>query len=248
MRTVPFFKSPDEIDKMTHVTTYFDENGSRHEITEIKTNNRTFRQHVRRDPAVNTRWTLEHFLKDEDDLCAWMALPHSNDVGIPDYREILGTEQALGDTGLVMLDIADALCILAGMFSMEDYTITAMMHEELFSEALSIMQRTILEKVKRISKDLPGRLWRICGPEYATPPYLPPRLYEKYVVPFDTQLVEAIQQNGGYARIHQHGNTRAVLNYTLQTGCTAIDPIEPTPQGDITLKEVRQLCGDILNS
>lgn len=246
MRTVPFLREANAIDRLTRVTSYYDENGSRHTVTEITAGDRVLRQHTRRDPAVNTLWTLEHFLKDDDDLQAWLDLPHSDDIGTPDYRAVLQTEQALGDTGIVMLDTGDALCEVASLFSMEDYTITAMMSPELFTQALELIQRTVLAKIQRVAQDLPGRLWRIYGPEYATPPYLPPRLYHDYVVRFDSALVEAIQALGGFARIHQHGNLRDVLAYAVETGCTAIDPIEPTPQGDVTLAEVREKYGDQL--
>ena len=36
---------------------------------------------------------------------------------------------------------------------------------------------------------------------------------------------------------------KAVLDLILKTGCTAVDPIEPAPQGDVTLAEVREKTG-----
>lgn len=245
MRYVHFSRKASALDALTRTTVYYDKNGSRHEVTELQAADRVLCQHTRRDPDVNTVWTLEHLLKDEDDLQAWIDLPHEDgtDLGTPDYREILQTEQELGDTGIVMIDTGDALCELASLFSMEDYTITAMMHRELFLQALEILHRPLLAKTRRIAQDLPGRLWRIYGPEYATPPYLPPELYNAYVVRYDSELVQAIQAEGGFARLHQHGNLRAVLAMAEQTGCCAIDPVEPPPQGDMTLAEVRQACG-----
>ncbi|MCL1824187.1 MAG: hypothetical protein FWG44_08295, partial [Oscillospiraceae bacterium] len=44
--------------------------------------------------------------------------------------------------------------------------------------------------------------------------------------------------------IHSHGNLRNILDTIADTGCDALDPIEPPHQGDITLAEVRERYGD----
>lgn len=243
MRPVRFHREQNAIDRLTNTKTYYDDNGSRHSITEIKAGDRVLRQHTRRDPDVNTVWITEHLIKDEDDLRAWINLPHDGNVGIPDCQAVLDTEKALGDTGIVLIDTSDALCEIAALMSMEDYTIMAMTEPELFEQALDIAQVTIRKKVEILSKELPGRLWRIYGPEYATPPYLPPALYERYVVNYDRPLTKLIKKTGGYPRLHEHGRMKDVLDLILKTGCTGIDPIEPAPQGDVTLAEVREKIG-----
>ncbi|HNX14420.1 MAG TPA: uroporphyrinogen decarboxylase family protein [Oscillospiraceae bacterium] len=243
MRTVAFHHEPNAVDQLTSTKIYYDENGSRHNITEIKAGDRVLRQHTRRDKDINTVWALEHFVKDEDDLRAWIDLPHDGNVGIPDCRPVLEAEKVLGDTGIALIDSSDALCEIAALMSMEDYTVIAMTAPELFEQALNIAQVLIEKKVEILSKELPGRLWRIYGPEYATPPYLPPALYERYVVNYDRPLTKLIKSTGGFPRLHEHGRMKAVLDLILKTGCTAVDPIEPAPQGDVTLAEVREKTG-----
>ena len=89
----------------------------------------------------------------------------------------------------------------------------------------------------------PGHLWRIYGAEFATEPYLPPRLFEEYVVRYTGPMVATIQKHGGYARLHCHGRIASALPYIREMGPTAIDPIEPPPQGDVQLAEVRREYG-----
>ena len=156
---------------------------------------------------------------------------------------LLEVEEQLGESGIVMLDTADPLCVAAELFSMADYTVIAMTEPALFHELLAKHARCIQPAVEGLSQQCPGRLWRICGPEYATEPYLPPRLFEEYVVRYTGPIVKAIQAHGGYARIHCHGRLRGVLDHIAAMGPDAIDPIEPPPQGDITLAEVRQNYG-----
>ncbi|MHB1318486.1 MAG: hypothetical protein ACYCYF_07715 [Anaerolineae bacterium] len=56
-------------------------------------------------------------------------------------------------------------------------------------------------------------------------------------------LIAAIQHHGGYARLHCHGRIGAVLDAIAEMGPDALDPIEPPPQGDVSLGDVRKRYG-----
>jgi uroporphyrinogen-III decarboxylase len=56
-------------------------------------------------------------------------------------------------------------------------------------------------------------------------------------------MVKAIQAHGGFARIHSHGRLQGILDLIAGMGADALDPIEPPPQGDIELREVRERYG-----
>lgn len=56
-------------------------------------------------------------------------------------------------------------------------------------------------------------------------------------------MIRAIQQHGGFARIHSHGHLKAILDDIVSTGCVGLDPIEPPPQGDVELRYVREKYG-----
>lgn len=239
---IPFVHPPTELEQRTKTTLWYDENGSRHEETEIQLEGCVLHAHTRRDMDIDTVWVLEHLIKDQDELEAWLALPE-NEIGIPDYRGALEAERALGDDGIIMIETGDAVCALAGLLGMENFMIFAMTETELFERALHRLQRELVAKTRRIATDLPGRLWRIYGPEYACAPYLPPDLYRKYVTAYDKELVDIIHSTNGFARLHQHGRQKDVLPYTLETGCDGIDPVEPIPHGDISLLDVRKSYG-----
>ncbi len=242
MCNIPFVHAPSALDKRTRITRYYDAAGSRHEETEILLDTCTLHTHTRRDLDVDTVWTLEDLIKDEAELEAWIRLPEE-EIGIPDCRQALQTEKILGDTGIIMLETGDAICELASLLGMENFMIFAMTETDLFERALNKIQRKLVRQVELIAGMLPGRLWRIYGPEYVCAPYLPPALYEKYVLGYDRELVALIHKYNGYARMHQHGRQRDILDYTAATGCDGIDPIEPAPHGDISLLEVRERYG-----
>ncbi len=220
------------------------EDGSSYEVHTVNAGSRILTSKTRRDPDVNTVWTIEHLLKNVGDLEAWLGLPDEDfDFSNPDISGFIKAENDLGDTGIVMVDSADPLCCVAQLFSMEEYTIMALTENSLFHRALEKTAKSLYARTEAVAKALPGRLWRICGPEYATPPYLPPALFNEYVVKYVKPMVDMIQRHGGYARVHCHGNIRHVLDLIVETGCVAIDPIEPPPQGDVELGYVREKYG-----
>jgi uroporphyrinogen-III decarboxylase len=192
---------------------------------------------------VNTVWTLEHLLKDTDDLAAYVQLPDEVFADEPDVTAVREEDRRLGDRGMAMIDTADPLCLAAGLFAMEDYTVIALTEPALFHRLLEKLSRYLLAWTQKVAAALPGYLWRICGPEYAMPPFLPPRLFEEYVVRYTGPMVTAIGHHGGFARLHSHGNIRRALPQIVAMGCAATDPIEPPPRGDITLGEVRREYG-----
>jgi uroporphyrinogen-III decarboxylase len=164
----------------------------------------------------------------------------------PDCSGVLAAEQALGDRGIVMIDTPDPLCIAAGLFEMGEFTVIACQHEALFHRLLEYFAVALLPQTEAVARALPGRLWRIYGPEYASAPYLHPHQFKDYVVGYDTEMVQAIQKYGGFARLHSHGRLRNILEQIVSTGCSGLDPIEPPPQGDVELWEVREKYGQQL--
>ena len=236
--------SHDPFAELTTTETWRDADGARFTRTTIRTAGRTLTSLTRRDPAINTTWTVEHLLKNEDDLRAWLSVPEVEPRFITDPASTIALEARVGDGGIVVQDNADAVCRLASMFDMATWTILALTEQDLIMQALERLHRIALARQVAGCAALPGRLWRICGPEYASEPYLPPSLFRKYVTKFNAELVDVIHRSNGWARIHSHGNLRNILDAIADTGCDALDPIEPPHQGDITLAEVRERYGD----
>ena len=236
--------TPDPLDELTTSESWHDEQGRLFTRRKVRAGKRLLTELRRRDPEVNTVWTVEHLLKDVEDLKAFLEIPHVSDsAGDPDTCGVLEAEQALGESGIVMIDTSDALCEAAQLFPMAEYTVIALSEPKLFHRLLERCAAGLQARTEAVARALPGRLWRIYGPEYASPPYLPPRLFREYVVRYDRPMVESIQRWGGYARIHSHGRLRQILDEIVSTGCVGLDPIEPPPQGDVSLGYVRQRYG-----
>lgn len=212
-------------------------------ITEVRIPGRTLRQVVKRARDIDTVWTVEHLLKNAEDVEAYLTIPDVVFTERIDIRPLVAQEAVIGERGIVMVDTEDPLCAAASLMSMEDYTVLAFSDPALFHRLLEKMARRILPRTSEVSRLFPGRLWRIYGPEYASEPYLPPRLFNEYVVRYVEPMIKEIHRHGGYARVHCHGRVRNILDMVAGMGADGLDPIEPPPHGDMSLREVRERHG-----
>jgi hypothetical protein len=248
MRSVSFNNEVNPIDFCTSKEVW-NKNDSIYTRISIKTRNNILTATTRRDPDVNTVWQIEHLLKNLDDLKSWIEIRQSYEYNQSFSIEnvvcspVLDAELALGDSGIVMLDTADPICIAASMFDLGTFTIIATTEKAWFHQLLDILAEDLWKKTEIVSQALPGRLWRIYGPEYASPPYLNPLLFHEYVVAYDIPMIQAIHKNHGFARIHCHGRIQAILDEIFKMDPDGLDPIEPPPQGDVALKDVRKRYG-----
>ena len=218
------------------------EGNSRFCRTEIRAGKRILSSLTRRDKDTQTVWTLEHPLKNSEDVEAYLQLPEPT-IGQVDVSNVFAEEEELGDTGIVSIEFGDPICSAASLFSMEDYTVIAMTRPDLFHRLLERFARYLFPKCEQLAKACPGRLWRTCGSEYASEPYLPPRLYDEYVVRYTGEIVRIIQKYGGFARIHSHGRLRGIIPYIAGMNPDGLDPLEPPPQGDMELWEIKEAIG-----
>jgi len=219
------------------------EGGTRYARTTLRADGRTLTALTRRNPEIDTVWQVEHLLKGLDDLKAFLTLPDEAFEFDPDPGPLLEAERGVGDRGIVMVDTEDPLCAAAQLFHMEDYAVLAWSEPDWFRRLIEKLAPAIHERTRRVAEAFPGRLWRIYGPEYAAEPFLKPRQFEEYVVRYTKPMVDAIRKTGGYARIHCHGRLRAILPLIRGMGADGIDPVEPPPQGDVALADVRREYG-----
>ncbi len=224
-------------------TETFLKDGSRFTRTTLSIAGRALTSLTRRDPDVATIWTVEHLLKSAANVEAYLQLPDEAFAYEVDIGNLETAEARLGDAGIVMVDVADPLCHAAGLFSLADYTVLALTAPRLFHRLLEKHAKHVYPMVETVARSFPGHLWRVVGSEYASEPFLPPRLYAAYALRYTRPIVETIQRHGGFARIHSHGRLRAILPHIASMQPAGLDPIEPPPQGDMTLAEVRQQVG-----
>lgn len=211
--------------------------------TTLKVAGRTMTSLIRRDPDVYTVWTIEHLLKDIDDLEAYLQLPDDVFAYDVDASNLFIEDEKLGDKGVIMVSTGDPICFAASLFSMEDYLILALTENDLFHALLDKVSQHIYTITESTARKFPNHLWSIYGPEYATEPYLPPKLFDEYVVRYTKPMLDIIKRYGGFTRIHCHGRIKNILPHIIEMGAMGLDPIEPPPQGDVDLAYIRKEYG-----
>ena len=233
---------PEIRDQFIKTETYL-ENGARFIKTTVTVGGRVLTSLSKKNPEVDTVWVLEHLLKSDEDAKVYLQLPHEVFAGTVCANSFIQDDQELEERGIVMVDVADPLCAVASLFSMEDFTVIAYTEQELFHQLLEQASRHTYSVVQQVAEGFPGHLWRIFGPEYAAEPFLPKELFDAYVVRYTGPMVQMIQRHEGFVRLHCHGRIRNILPYMQQMNVDAIDPIEPPPQGNVELGEVRRQYG-----
>ena len=193
---------------------------------------------TRETDGVHTVWPTEPWCKSPEDVDLALSIPY-----VPltfDFSDFARISQEVGRGGIVMATVPDALLLTADLMEFSEFTIWAQTETEHFAQALAEMHRRNMQNLRRMLDAGVVDLYRIVGPEYATPPMLPPSFFERFVVPHVSEMVNLIHAYGSRTRVHCHGRIGQVLDLILATGADALDPCEGPPQGDIELGEIKR--------
>jgi hypothetical protein len=231
-----------QVDRETLTQATWEEKASTYTKTTIKTSKGTVHSISRQDPNVHTSWTVKHFCENEEDARKILSLPFK--PWQPPIGSFYELEGKLGDAGIPMGDLADALCLTVDLFGLSRFLSLYMKRRRLIFELMDFFQERICGYLNHLLRQGAVTLYRICGPEYAVPPYLNPKEFDRLVTAYDIELVELLHRHRGLARLHSHGKVGKVLASFKAMGVDAVDPLEPPPDGDIELDEARKLLGD----
>lgn len=191
---------------------------------------------------VHTVWQTEHWCKSIQDVDKALSVPYEPvEYDVSDYERI---KAEVGDNGMIMASLSDPLWMAADLMEFGEYTVWAMIETEHFAGTVSAMHERCMANLRIMLDVNVVDLYRICGPEYATPPYLPPEFFERFVVPYVSEMVDLIHSKGAKARLHCHGRIGEVLDMIIDTGSDGLDPCEAPPDGDIKLCEVKRRVGN----
>jgi hypothetical protein len=189
---------------------------------------------------VYTTWQVEHWCKSTADVDKALSVPY--EPARYDASDLPRVQAELGEQGLVMASVGDPAYLAAELMSFQEYMMWAFEETDHFARTVAVIAGRVMENLRRQLDCCVLDLYRIVGPEYFTPPYLPPAMFRRFVVPHVTEMTRIIHARGGKVRLHCHGKMAQVLDMILETGCDGIDPCEPPPDGDIELDEVKRRC------
>jgi hypothetical protein len=188
-------------------------------------------------PAGQPGYYVKSLIESDDDLQRYLSLP--NEPAQVDLSHAKEVYERLGNGGVVHLGYADPMYAVAQLFDFEDFCIRTVQQRSLIVDMIEREYERIRVELARMLEQVQGYDFMFCtaGPEVATPPMLSPDTFAALVMPYEKALVRMIHEAGQTSAIHCHGRVRRVLDHFIGIGIDALEPMEPPPQGDISLAE-----------
>jgi hypothetical protein len=197
--------------------------------------------HYTENDGVHTIWRHDLLIKSDDDIDRFLAAPFAPRP--PDVAAFEQARTALGDRGLMEIEVPSPLCIVVENMSYEDFMVRTVFLPEKIEALLARAEELVLGWLEGLLRAGFGPVFRIFGPEYVAPPVMSLKHFKKYATGYDRPLVELIHRYGGFVRYHCHGPVRRILDDFLALGVDMTDPCEAPPNGDITLRELANIVG-----
>jgi uroporphyrinogen-III decarboxylase len=105
--------------------------------------------------------------------------------------------------------------------------------------------RRLAEGVKRIALGQVEKgidALKISSP-YAGSGFISPQLYRRFVLPFESRIVDAVKSQGVPVYLHTCGAISDRLEMMIESGISGLECLDPPPLGDVSLKDAKARIG-----
>lgn len=207
-------------------------------LTTIHTPKGDLTQRVRRTAVTSA--TVKFFFETLDDVEKFLSIPYTPPaVNAGPFHAL---KARAGEEALVMVGVANAICLPASWFSPEGFCLAWADAPDLVKRLTAVAAGRMNAHVERLC-EAGVDAFRIVGGEYASV-QLGPKGFDALVTPFDTELVAMMHRYDAIAYYHNHGPVTQFLERLAGLGIDALDPLEAPPWGDCDLAEARRRIGD----
>ncbi len=193
-------------------------------------------------PGTSASAEIKRYISSREDIDRFLSLPY--EPVNPDVSSFFSVSEELGDRGVVTMRTSDPMGVIGGIFDPEDFVLTCLLETEIIKALLDTMFQRIFSYYKRILEGGARPIFIILGPEYITPPLLPPEYFDILVLEYDRRLISLIHEYDCLVIVHCHGNLGQVLEKFVEMGTDGLHPVESPPMGDVTLAEAKRRVGD----
>jgi uroporphyrinogen-III decarboxylase len=198
------------------------------------------------DQGILTRWDRHKPIQCVEDVERLLSVPYEFIPPAPSEWELFREHRtAMKENAISGAGINSMVAMLCGVMSYElmlEWTMTEPAVIKRLADAW--LQRTG-EKVNWLLSQGVGPFWLFNGVERAAPPMMSPGQWDQWVVAYDGEIMRRIKAADPQAivHVHCHGKVRTLLDSFVEMGVDSIDPVEPPPQGDARISEVKQAYG-----
>jgi hypothetical protein len=191
---------------------------------------------LREDPAYHSLWTTEFLIKTPRDyeVVKYMI---ENAVFREQYDGFLEVQENMGDDGVVMAigDRTPWQKMLIELTGTERLYLDLHDHPSLVEDLVACIEERE-DEAYRIIADSPAEL--IWMPDNLTGDLTPPRIFEKYHLPFYNKQARRLHEKKKVVIVHMDGRLRSLKDLIARTEVDVIESFTlPEAGGDLPLEE-----------
>ncbi|MBN1137804.1 MAG: hypothetical protein JXM73_14545 [Anaerolineae bacterium] len=195
------------------------------------------------DEGILTWWDIQKPVQCIEDVDRLLSVPYAFTPPDPAaYEPFRAHRAAMGENAVGGAGVNSMVAMLCGIMSYEQLLEWVLLEPEIIKRLADTWLERTGEKVDWLLSQGVGPFWHLNGVERATPPMMGPRQWERWVVPYDGELMRRIKAADPQARIHVHchGKVGTLLDSLVEMGVDSTDPVEPPPQGDVDLAQAKE--------
>jgi len=201
---------------------------------------------VTEKPADQPAYVTEAYITCDADVDRFLSLPWQPSE--PDLSAARALRERIGEAGLVGLGYHDPMYEVMTLFDYEDFLVRCAVDLDGVVRLVDMLFERLEMQMRKLAERAAGSdfILHTCGPEAATPPMMPPHFFARLVTPYQKRLVDLFHEHDLLVALHCHGRVRLVLDEILACGFDLLEPVEPPPQGDMSLPDIMEKAGDRL--
>ena len=193
------------------------------------------------DPVARTTWTAKYPVETREDIERITSIPWELPKGLkpPDTGSL---PDGFAERGILRTTISSPFVCVAGMMPYETFLEMCATDLDLIKELTEVCRQRTLDCL-RVLFSKPGieYVW-MGGSEWVTPPMGSPALYDALVQEQERSIIDYVHSHSNaIVHIHCHGRVRHALARAVERGADYTEPVEPPPDGDITMAEAKRL-------
>ena len=194
------------------------------------------------DPLSQTGWQVKYPVESQEEIKKIASVPWELPTRLmpPELDKL---PDGFSERGILTTNISSPFVCVSGMMSYEWFLELCYLDLDLVAELTEICRQRVLDCVKvLVSKPGIEYVW-MGGSEWITPPMAPPMVYDALVQEQERSIIKYVHENSdAIVHIHCHGNIRDALPKIIERGGDYTEPVEPPPDGDITMAEARKIA------
>jgi hypothetical protein len=194
------------------------------------------------DAAAKTWWTGEYPVKTAGDIEAIASVPWELPAALaPPSAD--GRPADFDRRGVMLTRISSPFVCVAGMMRFEQFLEMCVTDLPLLRELTEICLARILDCLAvLLSESGIDCVW-MGGSEWVTPPMASPAVYDALVQEQERAVIDYVHgHSDAVVHVHCHGRVRHALRRMAERGADYTEPVEPPPDGDITMAEAKELA------